>query len=110
MILPSIQGLIGGSLTYPEHEMMIGTTTKCIDVHALGAEKDKLPAALNMGFRKEFASKVTADGMDPSMMTPGDYLDFIGNIKLRPPLALPSNKCKLSRPEKEAKSVIALGR
>ena len=56
---PSIQGLIGSSLAYPEYEMMIGAITKCLDGHALGAEKDILPAVAHTGFGEEYGSRVT---------------------------------------------------
>ena len=99
MIPPSIQGLIGGSLGYPEYEVMIGATTKCMDLHALGAEKDMLPAVAHMGFGEEYGSRVTEANMDPSTTMPEDYLDFMTNITLRPPHALKSDKYKLSRPK-----------
>ena len=105
--------MIGGSLAYPEYEMMIGATTKCMDMHVLGAEKveqDILLAVLHMGFSEEFASIVSTEaGMDPSTTVPEDYLDSMMTIKLRPPHALPSDKYKLSRPKKVSAIVIAFG-
>ena len=85
----------GGSFCLPEYNLLIGTSTTCMDVFGLGKD-DNLEPTLHFVLDEECASELSSEGVSPQLFRPTSWSKYERTFDIVLPHDFKNNSVKVS--------------